>query len=99
MIARGTVFGLVASVAALPLLAQEAEPRPSLAEVMQGATAMTTVANAYLFVTNESGGWVCAMNINSNHFAALVRGDDVVVEQTVPSALCVPAAHFKSAME
>jgi len=90
---------MLASALAVPALAEDAAPRPSLAEVMQGATAMTTVANAFVFVTNPQGGWVCAMNINSNHFAALVRGDDVVAEETVPSALCVPATHFKTAME
>lgn len=91
---------LALAAASWPGLALAAdESRPSLAEVMQGATAMTTVANAFVFVTNPQGGWICAINLNSNHFAALVRGDDVVAEQTVPSAFCVPASHFKTAME
>ncbi|WP_281841783.1 hypothetical protein [Sinisalibacter aestuarii] len=92
---------LIALVAAaLPTLAaaQDAEPRPTLDEVMQGATAMTAMAQ-YLFVAREDGAWVCAININSNHFAALIAGDDVVVDQTVPGAVCVPASHFKNLME
>ena len=94
-------FLIALAAAALPTLAaaQDAEPRPSLAEVMEGATAMATAANAFLFVTNAEGGWVCALNVSSNHFAAIARGDDVVAEQTTPSTVCVPATHFENAME
>lgn len=92
------VFALAAGLAA-PAMAQDAEPRPTLAEVMAGATAMATAANAFLFVTNAEGGWVCALNVSSNHFAAIARGDDVVAEQTTPSTVCVPATHFENAME
>lgn len=89
----------MAALAAAPVFAQDAEPRPTLAEVMEGATAMATAANAFLFVTNAEGGWVCALNVSSNHFAAIARGDDVVAEQTTPSTVCVPATHFENAME
>lgn len=92
-------LALLLACAASPVLAQDAAPRPSLAEVMKGATAMATVANGYLFVTKPDSAWVCAININSNHFAALIAGDDVVADQTVPGALCVPADHFKNLME
>ena len=95
---HAAAFTLVAALAA-PAVAQDAESRPTLAEVMEGATAMATAASAFLFVTNAEGGWVCALNISSNHFAALARGDDVVAEQTTPSTICVPATHFENAME
>jgi hypothetical protein len=75
------------------------EARPTLAEAMEGATSMTTVANALLFIAKEREAWICAINVSSNHFAALAAGDDVVAEQTVPGALCVPATHFKNLME
>ncbi|MEZ5721749.1 MAG: hypothetical protein R3D59_08840 [Paracoccaceae bacterium] len=89
-------FALVA--AALPALAQD-EPRPSLAEVMQGATGMAALGSGYLFITNAEGGWMCAINASANHFAALRDGDTVVADQTVPGALCVPATHFQNLAE
>ena len=61
-----------------------------LAEAMDGAVAMATIANGYLFIAKPDSAWVCAINVNSNHFAALIAGDDVVAEQTVPGSLCVP---------
>ncbi len=73
-------------------------PRPSLAEAMNGAEAMAAVAN-YLFVAKADGAFVCAINVSSNHFAALIEGDDVVAEQTVPGAVCVPAEHFENLAE
>ncbi|HHS94625.1 MAG TPA: hypothetical protein ENK63_04730 [Rhodobacterales bacterium] len=96
---RAAALGLAASLTALPLLAQTDEPRPTLAEVMDGATAMTTVANAYVFVAKPGESWLCALNLSSNHFVALLEGDTVVADQTVPSALCVPTTHFKNAVE
>ncbi|MCB1329891.1 MAG: hypothetical protein KDK28_10800 [Maritimibacter sp.] len=88
---------------AAPAVAQEAgsadEPRPALAEVMQGATAMAALGSGYLMISNAEGGWICAINVSSNHFVALRDGDDVVAEQTVPGALCVPASHFKNLAE
>jgi hypothetical protein len=92
-------LALLLACTASPAIAQDAAPRPSLAEVMQGATSMATVASGYLFVAKPDSAWICAININSNHFAALIAGDDVVVDQTVPGALCVPADHFKNLME
>jgi len=91
----------VAVIAALagPALAQVTEERIPLHEAMQGATAMATVANGYLFIAKPDSAWVCAINVNSSHFAALIRGDDVVADQTVPGALCLPASHFKDLME
>ena len=96
---RLAALALAAAGLAGPALAQDAEPRPSLGEAMQGATAMATVANGYLFIAKPDEAWVCAINVNSNHFAALIRGDQVVADQTVPGALCVPATHFKDLME
>lgn len=90
-------LGLAATVSVGPATA--ADDRPSLDEVMTGATAMATVANGYLFVARPDGAWVCAINVTSKHFAALIEGDDVVAEQTTPSTVCVPATHFKNAME
>lgn len=92
-------LALILSLATGPALAQDAEPRPSLAEAMDGAVAMATIANGYLFIAKPDSAWVCAINVNSNHFAALIAGDDVVAEQTVPGALCVPADHFKNLAE
>jgi len=91
-------FALLCVLAAAPAVAQD-EPRPSLAEVMDGATAMATIANGYLFVTQPDSAWVCAINANPKHFAALIAGDDVVAEQTVPGTLCVPATHFENLAE
>jgi hypothetical protein len=92
-------FALLLALVPGAALAQDAPLRPSLAEVMQGATSMATVANGYLFVAKPDSAWVCAINVNSNHFAALIAGDDVVADQTVPGALCLPADHFKNLME
>jgi hypothetical protein len=94
-----TRLALLLALIAGPALAEDAAPYPGLDEVMQGATAMTTVADAFVFVAKPDGGWVCAINISSNYFVALRTGDDVVSDQTVPSTLCVPATQFKNAME
>ncbi len=91
------VAALAAAFTALPALADDA-PRFSLAEAMQDATAMASLGN-YLFVTGAKGPAVCAVSVTSRHFAALIDGDDVVAEQTVPGALCVPAAHFTNLAE
>ena len=94
---RASLFACVAFVAA-PAIADD-EPRPSLAEVMVGATAMAALGSGFLFIANDAGGWMCAINASSKHFAALLDGDDVVAEQSVPGALCVPATHFKNLAE
>jgi len=94
---RASLFACFALIAA-PALADD-EPRPSLAQVMDGATAMAALGSGYLFIANQTGGWMCAVNASSKHFAALLDGDDVVAEQTVPGALCVPATHFKNLAE
>ena len=94
---RRALFACCALVAT-PAIAAD-EPRPSLAEVMTGATALAALGSGYLFVSNAEGGWMCAINASANHFAALRDGDDVVAEQTQPGALCVPAAHFKNLAE
>jgi len=91
-------LALLCMLAAAPAVAQD-EPRPSLAEVMDGATAMAALGSGWLFVANDAGGWMCAISASSKHFAALLDGDDVVAEQTVPGALCVPADHFKNLAE
>lgn len=75
------------------------EPRPALDEVMAGATAIAALGTGYLFISNAEGGWMCAINVSANHFAALRDGDTVVAEQTVPGALCVPASHFQNLAE
>jgi len=90
------LFACFALIAA-PALGED-EPRPTLAEAMNGATAMASVGD-YLFVTGANGPMVCAINVSSKHFAALVAGDDVVAEQTVPGAICVPATHFTNLAE
>jgi len=72
---------------------------PALAEVLSGAQAMAAVGTGFLFVAKEDSAWVCAISANPKHFAALMAGDDVVAEQTVPGALCVPADHFKNLAE
>jgi len=91
-------LALFCVLAAAPALADD-EPHPSLAEVMDGAVSMATIANGYLFVSKADSAWVCAINANPKHFAALIAGDDVVVEQTVPGTYCVPATHFKNLAE
>ena len=93
---RATLFACFALIAAPALGADE--PRPTLAEVMDGAQAMAAVGN-YLFLTKADGAYVCAINVSAKHFAALVEGDDVVAEQTVPGAICVPAEHFENLAE
>ncbi len=90
-------IALLFALIAAPALAAD-EARPSLAEVMDGATAMTAFG-AYLFVSKADSAWVCAINVSSKHFAALIDGDDVVAEQSVPGAICVPADHFKNLAE
>jgi len=90
-------LALLFALAASPALAEDTFL--SLDEAMAGATAMTTVANAFVFVAKPDGGWICPININSNHFAAVIAGDAVVVDQTRPGAFCVPATHFKNLME
>jgi len=96
---RRFALALAASLTAGPLVADDAEPRPSLDEAMRGATAIAALGNGYLFIAQEDAAWVCAVNVNSNHFAAMIAGDRVVVEQTVPGTLCVPATHFKNLVE
>ncbi len=76
-----------------------AQGYPSLDEAMRGATAMAAHNNGYLFIAKPDAAWVCAFNVDANHFAALVAGDEVVVEGTRPGAVCVPATHFKNLME
>ena len=73
---RRALFACCALIAT-PALAAD-EPRPSLAEVMTGATALAALGSGYLFVSNAEGGWMCAINASANHFAALRDGDDVV---------------------
>ena len=96
---RAALFACWALIAlAAPAAAQD-EPRPALAEVMDGATSMASFGSGFLFVANADGGWVCAINASANHLVALRDGADVVAEQTVPGALCVPASHFKNLAE
>ena len=66
---------------------------------MDGAVAMATISNGFLFVAKPDSAWVCAINANPKHFAALIAGDDVVAEQSVPGAYCVPSTHFKNLAE
>lgn len=94
-----TAAAALAATLLLPAAAPAGDASPTLDEVMQGATAMATIADAYLFVARPDGGWVCALNISSNHFAALVDGDVVVVEKTVPGAVCIPATNVQNLME
>ncbi len=96
---RAALFACCALIALAAPLRAEDEPRPSLAEVMQGATALTALGSGYVMVANADGGWLCAVNVSAKHFVALRDGDDVVAEQTVPGALCVPASHFKNLAE
>ncbi len=60
------VSAFTAALTAQPALAQEA--RPALAEVMQGAVAMTSVGG-FLFVAGAEQGWVCAVT----HFTNLAE--------------------------
>jgi len=71
--------------------AEEAPSYVPLETAMQGATAMTTVAGAYLFVARSDGGYICAINLNDRFFPAVRDGAADVAFANRPGALCVSA--------
>jgi hypothetical protein len=68
----------------------------SLDEAMKGATAMTTLANAFVFISSDAGEYVCAIELQSNYFSSLAKADPVKAKETQPGSICVPASEFKN---
>lgn len=66
----------------------------SLEKAMTGATAMSVLAGAYLFIARPDGGYVCAININDRFFSSLVQGAEGNAFANQPGALCVTARMF-----
>jgi hypothetical protein len=81
---------------AAPNMAAAQDTSMSLAEAMKGASAMTTLANAFIFITSDAGEYVCALELQSNYFASLAKGDPAKAEETQPGSICVPATEFKN---
>lgn len=63
---------------------------PPLAEALNGATAVTTLANGYVLVTRPDASFICAINLNPSYFVALAQGTDPEGRVLPPGALCVP---------
>ena len=86
--------------AALPALASEdAIAVVTLQDAMTGATAMTTVAGAYLFIARPDGGYICGININDRFFSSLAQGAYENAFGNRPSAICVTARHARDLLD
>lgn len=81
---------------AAPTLAAAQDTSKSLEDVMKGATAMTTLANAFLFVSGDAGEYICAIELQSNYFRSLAQGEAAKAGETQPASICVPATEFKN---
>ncbi len=66
-----------------------------LDEVMTGATGLSTIAGAYLFVARPDGGYVCAINLNDRFFPSVREGSAENAFANRPGALCVSARMFE----
>lgn len=75
---------------------QAQDTSKSLEDVMKGATAMTTLANAFLFVSGDAGEYICAIELQSNYFRSLAQGEAAKAGETQPASICVPATEFKN---
>lgn len=91
-----TTLALCLMSFAAPSAATAQDTSMSLGEAMKGATAMTTLANAFVFITSDAGEYVCAIELQSNYFASLAKGDPAKAEETQPGSICVPASEFKN---
>lgn len=94
MIRRLLGIGLLLWPAAL--WAEEETPRfLSLDAAMTGATAMTELQGAYLFIARPDGGYVCAINLNDRFFASIAQGAESTAFANQPGALCATARFFE----
>lgn len=68
----------------------------TLDEAMTGATAMTELLGAYLFIARPDGGYVCAINLNDRFFPGILQDPSgATAFANRPGAVCVTARLFE----